>query len=197
VDKRQKTEVGLVILVVVFAASLTSLLVTKLTFDGDISSSDIKPVTSQYIKLYGAETRIFLISAIPSYGEYPFESARVYPGSGSPEIHKGDQCLIINVTVRSDYSSDYPLPSSMSVGFPNSTKAEVSLDALLYDGDNRTINTTNVTPPLPRVPAEINAPIFSLESGETLSFEMYFTIAKRNVEAFTIVSLYVGAMPPP
>jgi hypothetical protein len=47
------------------------------------------------------------------------------------------------------------------------------------------------------VPAEINAPIFSLESGETLSFEMYFTIAKRNVAAFTIVSLYVGAMPPP
>ncbi len=196
-DKRQKTETGLVILVVVFAVSLTFLWVTKLTFDGDISSSDIRPVAPQYIQSYGTETRIFLISAIPSYGEYPFESEPVYPGHSSSEIHKGDQCFIINVTVRNDYSSNDPLPSSMSVGFPNSTTAEVSLNALLYDGDNRTINTTNVTPPFPRVPAEINAPIFSLESGETLSFEMYFTIAKRNVAAFTIVSLYVGAMPPP
>ncbi|XES76341.1 MAG: hypothetical protein ACBZ72_09165 [Candidatus Bathyarchaeia archaeon] len=45
-DKRQKAEAVLVILVVAFAASLTSLLVTKLTFDGEISSSDIKPAAS-------------------------------------------------------------------------------------------------------------------------------------------------------
>jgi hypothetical protein len=47
------------------------------------------------------------------------------------------------------------------------------------------------------VPAEIPAPILSLETGETFSFKMYFTIEQKNVEAFTIMSLYVGAMPPP
>lgn len=197
---RLKIAVGLVILVVAFAVLLTVLWTSNFSSDGGMSPSDIKPVASQYIKTshYHNETRIYLVSAIPSYGAYPFEDAEVYSRSRPSEIHTGDPCLLINVTVRNNYDTSNPLPSPyMSVGYPNSTTAEVSLDALLYSRDNGTIEATNVTPPLPRLQVEIPSPIMSLKSGETRSFNMYLSTANHNVEAFTIVAAYVGAQPPP
>ncbi len=196
---RLKIAASLVILVVAFAVLLTALWASNFSPDGYISPSDIKPVNPQYIKTshYHNETSIFLVSAIPSYGSYPFKDAKVDSRSHPPEIHTGDPCVIINVTVRNDYDTSNPLPPYMSAGYPNSTMAEVSLDAVLYDRDNGTIEVTNVTPTLPRLQVEIPSPIMSLESGETCSFNMYLSTANHNVEAFTIVAAYVGAQPPP
>jgi hypothetical protein len=188
--KRLIMAVGLFILIAAFVTVMFALWSNP--------TSNIRPLSPQYVKLRnGNDTRIFLVSAIPSYGGYAFADAKVYPGPGSPEIHRGDPCVIINVTVRNDYDAINPLPPYLSIGHPNSTRAEVSLSAQLYDRDNRIIEAMDVTPPLPRVPAELNSPISSMKSGETLSYNMYLSTGNRNVETFTIVAAYVGAEPPP
>ena len=51
----------------------------------------------------GAETRVVLVDSQLYYGVYNESFTR----SGSDSINKGDPCVIINGTIRSDYDADY------------------------------------------------------------------------------------------
>jgi hypothetical protein len=180
----------------VFAVALTVLLANSILSPTSPNSGNIKHVYPHYLTdQVGNETRIFLDSAIPSYGKYPFHNATGYPGK--PDIHAGDTCFIVNVTVRNDYSSQNPLPSGGFGDIGSNGTAFVALTAKLNDGNGNVISATNVTPQYPNIPPELNAPEMSLESNETYSFNMYLVTKNQNIDHFSIEVLYLGSVPAP
>ncbi len=175
--------------------ALSSLIVAAICFmfsPAYFSPNDVKLINPHYlVGSSGNESRIFLVSATPSYGTYPFQDAHGLPGK--PDIHTGDPCFIINVTIRNDYTPQNPLPY-----YQGSVKevAFIFLTAKLYDSNGTIIETTNVTPPYPS-PSQFGAPLTSVPYGEEFSFKMYLAPANQNVDHFSIEMLYLGSIPPP
>jgi len=154
----------------------------------------IQPVAGYYLPYGGNITRIFVVSAKVSSGFYPFSTrSAVGPTVGPPVVEKGEPCVIINVTVRNDYSAQY-LPSPQ---FPNSSTpafAWVFLTAEIFNGSNE-INATDLT----HVGLFPNSWSFvSLNSGVTKILSIYLaTASKREITRFEIVPIYIGGIPPP
>jgi hypothetical protein len=113
-------------------------------------SSAVKPnvtamqhITGYYLTFQGNTTKIYVVSATASSGSYPYETRQAL-GSKSrslPVVEKGEPCVIINVTIRDDYSEQSPVPDHFS---GNPTLAYVFLTAKIFNGDKQ-INSVDLT----------------------------------------------------
>lgn len=145
-------------------------------------------------------TKIFLVSAVATYGYWQQDDAQIsYPllGSYALVIHKGDPCLIINVTVRNDYTqqdagnSDN---SGASIGNQTGNYASyIVLRASLFAANGSIINAVDFT--LPKTSSGDYQ--FSLNSGETTSFNMTLATANRNIDHYGIYVGYLYSVPEP
>ncbi len=157
--------------------------------------TNIQPINSYHLLgPSGNESRIFLISATPNYGTYPYPDVEGLPGKIN--IHMGDPCFILNVTIRNDYTAQNPLPYGGFGDWSAQGTAFVALTAKLYDSEGKVIETTNVTPQYPSG-SQFDAPEMRLESGTTYSFNMYLAIASRNVNQFSVELQYLSSVPAP
>jgi hypothetical protein len=138
----------------------------------------------------GNESRIFLVSTSSNYGTYPFKS--VPPMGSMPEVEKGDPCLIVNVTVRNDYTKEEPV--GLDLYGQNSTRATIFLTAKIFNPQGA-IQTTDVTPPYPGIP--FLGALLSLDSGESASTTIYLATEHMDIERFEVVVEYIGVIPPP
>jgi hypothetical protein len=104
----------------------------------------IQPAAGYYLPYRGNISRIFVVSVNISSGLYPYPTRSAIGQSGGPPVvEKGEPCVIINVTVRNDYSAQYPPPAQ----FPNSPTpafAWVFLTVKILHG-NIEINATDLT----------------------------------------------------
>ena len=151
----------------------------------------IEPVAPQYLPYNGTESSIFLVSATPSLGPYPGPSVKQM--GNTPGIKKGDPCFIINVTVRNDYSSEYPPPFQNIYNVTN-PDAYIFLTAQIFNSQGQ-VNATDVTPPYPPVPYP--GAYTSLASGENATVTIYLATSHRDISSFQIILEYVGVLPPP
>ena len=151
-----------------------------------------QPASGYYLSSEGNITRIFVVSTTlnSSFYPYPTRSALGQQG-GPPVVEKGEPCLVINVTVRNDYSTQYPPPNQ----FPNSPTpafAYVFLTAKIFSGNNE-INATDLT--------QVGLPPDSwseggLNVGETATISIYLaTTSKMEITSFQIVPVWIGGMP--
>jgi hypothetical protein len=152
----------------------------------------IQPVAGYYLPYRGDISRIFVVSANVSSGFYPYPTrSAVGPTPGPPVVEKGEPCVVINVTLRNDYSAQYPLPNP----YPGlSGFAYVFLTAEIFNGSNE-INATDLT----NVGLFPNSWSFvSLNSGETKILSIYLaTVSKSEITSFEIVPVYIGGIPLP
>jgi hypothetical protein len=190
--RRKASLIALVVGCLLIAAGVV-LWFSTLLAPASFPVEDIKRVERHYLTTsVGRETKIFLMAAAPSYGVYPYPSVT---GKGSnPDIHTGDPCLIINVTVRNDYTRQDPPPIAIS-DMESQCDAFTALTATLFDKDSKGIEATNVTPEYPAIPPQLGAPTIHLESGEIYSFSMYLATPNRTVNRFNIKILYVSSLP--
>lgn len=172
------------------------------TLPSEIVSSPA-PQYLQYPSGSGNISRIFLVSATSTFGKYPFASA-VSPAAGStPVIKEGDTCLIINATIRNDYTLEDLPPNQMGTTYyANGTSvntetahAYVFLTAQIYDKQGTVINAVDVTPPYDS--AGLSGAYVSLQSGENASLTMYFATSRQDISYFEVIVRYVGSFPPP
>lgn len=127
-----------------------------------------------------------------SYGTYPFQTRFSFGGPSSPPVVKeGEPCVIINVTVRNDYTAESPPPNP----YPgDQAVAYVFLTAQLFHGGSE-VNATDLT--------HVGAPpssysFVSLNGGEEETVSIYLaTTSKDNITAFQITPVYIGGIPPP
>jgi hypothetical protein len=179
-----KKTLVLVLIGVIIATIATVILMASSPLPSNLSASGVQPVTPHYI----GTTRIFLISASPSYGYYPTKSP-----SGAV-VEKGDPCFFINITIRNDYNSSYP-PDNYS---SNSTGAvNLYLTAKLYDKNGNTIDAIDATLPIHHPTWGFNVPIIYLQGGETTDYQIVMKTSNRNIDHYEIVSWYAGSLPVP
>jgi hypothetical protein len=181
---------------VIALVALTLVLWVSDIFSPSIPVSDIDPVNAHYLNGNNGTGGIFLISATPSYGTYPYGDTEGY--GEKPDVHRGDPCFIVNVIVRNDYSPQNPLRLEGFGDWAAKGQAFVALSAKLYDINGNRIEATNVTPPYPNPNGpQFDAPVMLLDTGEVVSVSLYFETARHDVKAFTVYIASLSSVPPP
>ena len=149
----------------------------------------IQSVAGYYLPLGSNISKIFVVSTNASYGFYPY-ATRTSPGSGLPVVTNGEPCVIINITLRNDYSSQYP-PPNPNPQYP--TLVYVILTATLFSGANQ-ISTTDLL----KVGLPPNAGAYTdLNSGENATLSLYLATNQTDITSFQIVPIFIGGIPPP
>ena len=125
-------------------------------------------------------------------------------GSYSLVIHKGDPYLIINVTVRNDYtpkdSGNSFNPVAPIGNLTSDYRSFIVLKVSLYGENGSAINALDFV--LPKSPAEVyhwtrERYQFSLKSGETTSFDITLAAANPDVDHYEINVAYLYYIPEP
>jgi hypothetical protein len=151
------------------------------------ATKPIQSASNYYLPYNGSVSRIFVVSSDGSYGNYPYPTVTLFNGS---VVRKGEPCVIINVTIRNDYTIKYPPPSPQS---NNSTVAYVFLTAQIFNGKNQ-IDAMDVTPPLNLANGGAYA---SLSTGENSTLTIYLATKNTDITSFQIVTRFIGGFPPP
>jgi hypothetical protein len=114
----------------------------------------------------------------------------------SPSViaKNGESCVIINVTLRNDYSTQNPAPNS--IPNYNLTLTYVALTAHLFSGENQ-INATDITNAFPLDSVFTNRAFTSLSYGESTTLSIYLATDQTDITSFQLAPYYVGQMPPP
>jgi len=173
-----KTEKNKLVILAVIVAILVILLSVFWIIPQILPAGPIQSVSNYYLP----GSKIFVVSANASYGRYPGET-RSYSG-----VENGEPCVIINVTVRNDYSAQYPPPNPAS----NSTRVFVSLTAQIFCGKNQ-ISASDLSF------VGLEQPDFDLllNSGESGNLPIYLGTTNKDVTSFKIVAFYIGGEPRP
>jgi hypothetical protein len=152
-------------------------------------STITQSVGGYYLQYGGNISRIFVVSASASYGVYPYATSTSFL-NGSV-VKNGEPCIIINVTIRNDYSTQYPLQSFNPL---NSTSVYVLLTAQLFSGENQIQGTTDLL----RVglPANAFGAYAWVNYGENSTISIYLTTKNTNITSFQIVTRYIGMVAP-
>ncbi len=129
-------------------------------------SKPTEPLTDYYLLYEGNISKIFVVSANASYGNYPYSSRS--NSNGVQLAENGEPCYIINVTIRNDYS----------------TLMYVWLTAQLFNGKNQ-INATDLL--LNGLPPSGGAMV-GLNSGENGNLSLYLGTNNTDVTSFQIVA---------
>ncbi len=152
----------------------------------------MQPVAGYYLPFRGNTSRIFVVSASVSSGFYPYATrSAMGPTAGPPVVENGEPCVIINVTIRNDYSAQHQPPNP----WPNSTTPAftwVFLTAKIFSGNNE-INATDLTH-VGSFPDEWSSA--GLNAGETQTISIYLaTTSKSEITSFQIVPVWIGGIP--
>ncbi|HLE75449.1 MAG TPA: hypothetical protein VI864_05330 [Candidatus Bathyarchaeia archaeon] len=106
----------------------------------------------------------------------------------------GSPCFIISVTVRNDYNAQQPVPDVLFGEYANNTGfAWLILNAELYDKNGTRIDSQRLRPPI----VGFNYNQVGLDSGETLSLDMYMETTRQDVAHYDLYFSYLGATPAP
>ena len=176
------------VFLVVVVVFLVSFLGIYYLFESSISN--IEGPSSGYLRELSSsdETMIFLVSTDnPRYGLYEGSDANWFGG----EVHEGDPCFIVDVTVRNDYTTD---PIWTDEDSPSGLyNRYVQLTALLYDQQGE-VKAVDVTGP---INFDGGVYEFLIEPEQTHSVELTLAIDSKNVERYEIYVAYVGPLPEP
>ena len=150
------------------------------------TSSNATAQTGYYL----SNSRIFVVSSNSNYGYYPFATVTNPNGDGEILAENGEPCFIIDVTIRSDFSTQYPPPN------PNSDDPSfvfVYLTAQIFSGKNQ-INATDITPQVGFVNGGAYAP---LKSGGSATLTIYLATNNTDITSYQIDSRFISGIAVP
>ena len=124
---------------------------------------------------YLAGSKLYLISANASY-----------------QTINGKACLVVNATVRNDYTVQNPPPMD-NLGINSTGMAYFGLTAVLYQG-HKTISAEDVTSP---GSAPLGVPQIGLGSGQTAVIQIDMATSDHTVDAYSIELIMVAGYPIP
>jgi len=138
-----------------------------------------------------------VISANASYGSYPGPTVTSPPFVNNTfgNAQNGEPCVIINVAIRNDYSTQNPAPNPWS-STDNSTLVTIALSAEIFGG-NTQINGTDITNALPVASVSTNHAFARLDYGESTALSIFLATNNTDVTCFKLQAGYVGLWLPP
>lgn len=140
----------------------------------------------------GSASRIFVVSSSLTSGVYPYDTRYAMGPSdnGLPVVEKGEPCIIITLTIRSDYSAQNLPPQNPN----NSSSVQVKLTAKIFNGTNQ-INATDLSKV--GLPAGAGTYTF-LNSGESATLSIYLApTSQMDITSFQIIPTYIGSLAEP
>lgn len=124
---------------------------------------------------YLSGSKLYLVSANASY-----------------HIINGKDCLVIDATIRNDYTSQDPPPMDNS-GIKSTGTAYFGLTAILYD-NHVTVSSEDVTS---IGSAPLGVPQNGLESGQTAVIQIEMATSSHNVDGYSIYLITIAGYPIP
>ena len=175
------------------AVSVVLSLVTVYCF-ANLTSPIPNPIPS-VSNFYLEDSKIFVVSANASYGNYPCPTVTAHPNP-EPSIiaEHGEPCVIINVTLRNDYSTQDPPPHNSYLN--SASSAYIALSAEIFDGAQQ-IDSRDITNAADIGSVFLNRAFTSINYGETDTVTIYLATDSTNVTSFQLAPFYFGALPPP
>lgn len=152
------------------------------------------PTAQSGYYLNGSE--IFVVSANASYGSYPYPTVTYPPFANPPNgliAQNGEPCVIINVTIRNDYSTQNPAPNPVPY---NTTLVTIALTAQIFNGANQ-ITAKDITNAFPIASVTTNKAFTRLNYGESTTLSVYLATNSTDVTSFQIIPVYIGLLTPP
>jgi hypothetical protein len=141
------------------------------------AAAPIQSVSGYYLPYEGKDSKIFIVSANANYGSYPYPTHTTFNGS---LVENGEPCIIINVTIRDDYSTQYPPPNPNSY---DSTLVYVYLTAQIFSGENQIPATDLLMVGMP----PDGGTVAWLTSGEKATLTIYLATNQTDITSFQIV----------
>jgi DNA-binding HxlR family transcriptional regulator len=124
---------------------------------------------------YLSGSKLYLVSANSSY-----------------QTINGKACLVIDATVRNDYTAQAPPPMDNS-GITSTGMAYFGLTAILYEG-HKTISSEDVTS---TGSSPLGVPQNSLGSGQTATMQIDMATSDHNVDTYSINLIAIAGYPIP
>jgi hypothetical protein len=170
------------------AASFIILASTLFVFLGSI---DLIPLESQqisgrYLSYNGGVSKIFWVATTASYACVN----ETYTSIDGQVVPKGSMLLVVNATLRNDYTSDDPPPPHGVPISPADGTAYVYLTAQL-NSKAGVVEARDVTVPDFSIPATPGAALV-LAEGQTASVDIYMAVSEKNINDFYIKLIFVG-----
>lgn len=161
------------------------------------SAMPIQSVSDYYLQYNGITSRIFVVSANATHGNYPGPTVTAVPYPTESVIaQSGEPCVIINVTLRNDYTTQNPAPNPVPLPNYNSTLTYIALTAHLFSGETQ-INATDITNAFPLDSVFTNRAFTSLNYGESTILSIYLATNETDITSFQLIPYYVGLAPSP
>lgn len=169
---------------IVFALILVSLGVF-LAVEAGFLASKPQAFMPHYLTHLGVESKIYVASQSSSYGH----AEKDYTSSDGKMVTVGSGVFTINLTLRNDYSSDNPPPTSGTPVSPIDGTAYIRLKATLFN-NNEIVSTIIISPSDFTTPTDQVGVV--LAGGQTIKFNLLLATNQTNITGYTVTLEFVG-----
>jgi hypothetical protein len=112
--------------------------------------------------------------------------------AGKIVVTKGEPCVVINVTLRNDYSAQNPPPYQLNPDPKYPAQAYVFMTAKIFNGNDE-INSTDLMH-LDLPPDAWSET--SLNGGETGTISIYLAVTSHEeITGFQLIAMWIGGIP--
>ena len=174
--KRRKIAViaGIILLLVSAFSALFVL------FLGGLIAPKTDASTPHYLSYKGSESKIYMISASSTFTL----TNQTYTSEDGQQIAQGSHLYTIDLTLRNDYSSDNPPPSTGTPTAPIDGTAYILLKATLLNNDV-TVPTINLSPSDFSAPSPDETALV-LASGQTNTIQLLLATNQTKISDFLV-----------
>ena len=166
-------------------AIITTLIIIGVIAGAYYYTTFLTPKSEHYLTYYpshehgGSETKVLLLESNLRYGVYDHDILQYMFCDHS--VNKGDPCVIINVTIRNDYTEEWP------AGY------QISLTAYLYNTEGKRVGTVMNYGQLFCGFVEV----WKVECGETRTFDIYIDYDKQDIDRYELYIYNIQKLPTP
>ncbi len=204
--QKYKYAVAALIVIMVFCGFFFSYIAVVISASSRVvkpSIAPIQPTTGYYLTFRGNTSKIFVVSANVSSGSYPFDtrtSMGIINGkpAGKIAVIKGEPCIVINVTLRNDYSVQNLPPNQITLYYSNGTVAPKSaqvyafMTAEIFSG-TKEINSTDL------VHLDLPPDAWSetwMNGGDEGTISIYLAVTSHEeITGFQLDAIWIGELP--
>jgi hypothetical protein len=149
-------------------------------FLGGLTAPKTDETTPHYITYKGSESKIYMISSSSTFTL----TNQTYTSEDGQQIAQGSHLCTIELTLRNDYSSENPPPSTGTQTAPIDGTAYIHLKATLLDNDVN-VPTINLSQSDFSVSSSDETALV-LASGQTNTFQLLLATNQTKISGFLI-----------
>jgi hypothetical protein len=151
-----------------------------IAFSGGLIASKTDASSPHYLVYHGSESRIFMISATSAFNL----ANQTYISADGQQVAEGSRLYTLTLTLRNDYTSDNPPPSTGTPTAPIDGTAYICLKATLLDNDV-TVDAINLSPS-DFFPSSADQTGLVLASGQTNIVQLVLATNHTRISDFAI-----------